>query len=51
MIRRKTHQDTRTGYEPLVDGETYRAPGQKKPVSKLIAGQRTVRMWTWRPQR
>lgn len=50
MIRRK-HQDTRTAYQPLADGETILAPGQTKPLPALIAGQRTVRMWSWRPNR
>lgn len=51
MIFRKSHQDTRTAYQPLADGETILAPGQKHPLPALIAGRRTVRMWTWRPQR
>ncbi len=50
MIFRK-HRDTRTAYQPLADGETFRAPGQEKPLAELVAGQRTVRMWTWRPTR
>lgn len=51
MIFRKSHQDTRTPYAPLADGETVLAPGQKQPTPKLVAGQRTVRMWTWRSTR
>jgi hypothetical protein len=47
----RKHRDTRPAYQPLADGETFRAPGQTKPVSELIAGKRTVRMWSWRPNR
>lgn len=50
MIRRK-HRDTRTPYAPLPDGDTILAPGQTRTIPQLIAGQRTVRMWSWRPTR
>ena len=36
------HKDTRAANAPLADGETYKAPGQKKPVSEMVRGGRMV---------